>query len=93
MLRLLRKQLKLYYAILLALVGVVLLLKEGFLFQFLWPDRPEVNNIVVPHLYLLTFYTVVFTEKLFDLKKLAPVLYRWYQAMYISFPLVNYSRL
>ncbi len=63
-----------YYVLCLIASGVINAIDSGFMFQFLWPNQPNLNNFTVIF-YGFSIFNLLFTQQILSLKKNAPVLH------------------
>ncbi len=80
----LKESIYFYYMLCVLGMGMVTAVDYEFTFQYLWPSHPSINayNIIF---YMLSCFSVIFSEKLFHTKKNLPKLFRIYQLIYVSF--------
>ncbi len=79
--RSLREENYLFYALSVLACGLVSGLDHGYLFQVFWPDNPRINQWV-PSLYALIVFSLIFTERFFNIRENARGLYYLYWLLY-----------
>lgn len=75
----------LWYVLTVICTGLVQLHFHGLLFQWFWPELPQINRyFTVPIISLAMFFAVVFTIKFLAVRHYSPISYRMLQVILVA---------
>jgi two-component system, sensor histidine kinase LadS len=80
----LRESIYFYYALCVTAIGFITAVDFGYTFQILWPATPTVNNFNTTF-YCVSFFIVLFTERILNIRYNFPRLYYFYLIIYACF--------
>lgn len=80
----------LYYALSILSTGVITLYNYGYLFQFFWPDNPTLNQGAIA-LLGFSIGSLLFVEKLLNLKNSSRVLFYSFRIFYVLYAIITIS--
>jgi signal transduction histidine kinase len=78
----LKEKIYIYYILLLASIALITGVDFGYTFQYLWPHHPEINTYN-SLFYFACIFSLLFTEKILNLKKDLPLLYKVFVLLYL----------
>ncbi|MDB5273670.1 MAG: domain S-box protein [Chitinophagaceae bacterium] len=84
----LKESIYFYYILFTLSMGLVTAVDYGYTFQYFWHSYPWVNGYNI-FFYTVTFFSILFSEKLFNTRKEIPKLYKVYKIIYWSFALMT----
>jgi len=78
----LKESIYIYYILLLASIALITGVDFGYTFQYLWPHHPQVNKYN-SLFYFACIFSLVFTEKVLNLKSELPAIHKVFIVLYL----------